>query len=87
MKSPLATPALVTGVVALAFALLSVAPSFVALIITPFALVLSLVAVALTHVAASKSDQSLRATFIVSYAALAVTVGWFLVRTVGAMMI
>ena len=86
MSTSLATPAVVLGSVAAAFALLSVTPTFVGLLITPLALLLSLGAVALAHVAAGRSGQSMRTALIVSYAALAVTVGWFMFRTIAATM-
>ena len=82
----LAAPALILGVVSGAFALLSVTPTFIGLLITPMALLLSLGSVALAHIAASRTEQSTRAAMILSYAALAVTVGWFMFRTIAATM-
>ena len=85
--SSLATPALVLGAVAGAFALLSITPTFVGLILTPLALLLSLGAVTMGHIAASRTEQSTRTALILSYSALAVTVGFFLYRTIAASMV
>ena len=87
MKNPLATPAVVLGVVAVAFALLSVTPTFIGLILTPLALLLAIGAVTLGHVAAGKTPSPSRLALVLSYVALAVTVGWFMFRTVAATMV
>ncbi len=86
MKNPLATPAVVLGVVAIAFALLSVTPTFIGLLLTPLALILSLGAVALGHVSFARSTSPTKTALILSYVALAVTVGFFMYRTFAATM-
>lgn len=84
MKSSLATPAIVVGVVAVSIALISATPSFVAVLFMPLAFLLSLAAVIVAHVAASHTEHPPRTALILGYAALAVTVGSFMYRSFAA---
>lgn len=86
MKSPLVTPATVLGAVAVAFALMSAIPSFIGLLITPLAMLLAVVALVLGYLAAGKSEDPVRLPIVLGYVALGITVGWFILRTVLAML-